>query len=81
VTGPITVGNGPSSVAFSPNGKKAYVANYGAGTVSVINVSTGTVSRRIRVGFSPVSVAFSPNGKKAYVANAGDVTVSVIKTR
>ena len=36
VTGTITVGDRPVSVAFSPNGKKAYVANYGAHTVSVI---------------------------------------------
>ena len=35
-TSRIDVGGGPPSVAFSPNGKKAYVANYFDGTVSVI---------------------------------------------
>jgi YVTN family beta-propeller protein len=68
-------------VAFTPNGKKAYVTNSSGGTVSVITVATGTVSRRIRVGDDPISVAFSPDGTKAYVANNGAGTVSVIKTR
>jgi len=36
VADPITVGNGPYSVAFSPNGKQAYVTNVDDGTVSVI---------------------------------------------
>jgi DNA-binding beta-propeller fold protein YncE len=32
----ITVGTNPASVAFSPNGKEAYVANSDNDTVSVI---------------------------------------------
>ena len=36
VASTITVGDGPVSVAFSPNGKKAYVANYDNDNVSVI---------------------------------------------
>ena len=34
----IDVGNGPYSVAFSPKGKKAYVANVGDHTISVIKI-------------------------------------------
>jgi YVTN family beta-propeller protein len=69
-------------VAFSPNGKKAYVTNYLDDTVSVITVATGAVAADpITVGNGPYSVAFSPNGKKAYVANLFDDTVSVITTR
>jgi DNA-binding beta-propeller fold protein YncE len=37
----ITVGANPTSVAFSPNGKKAYVASFFDDTVSVITVRTG----------------------------------------
>jgi hypothetical protein len=36
VTDTITVGDYPISVAFSPDGEKAYVANYSGDTVSVI---------------------------------------------
>jgi YVTN family beta-propeller protein len=81
VTSTIDVGDAPYSVAFSPNGKKAYVTNYDDDTVSVITVATGAVSEPITVGNIPASVAFSPNGKKAYVANYVDDTVSVITTR
>ena len=77
----ITVGSVPVTVAFSPNGKKAYVTNIEDDTVSVIRVATGDVTDTIPVGDDPYSVAFSPNGKKAYVANSADNTVSVIKTR
>ena len=78
VTGIISVGDAPNSVAFSPNGKKAYVANYNEDTVSVITVATGEETSTITVGNGPTSVAFSPNGKKAYVANYNEDTVSVI---
>jgi len=78
VTGTIPVGNGPQSVAFSPNGKNAYVANRWVGTVSVITVATGDVTDTITVGAYPTAVAFSPNGKKAYVTNSLNGTVSVI---
>jgi YVTN family beta-propeller protein len=74
----ITVGESPYSVAFSPNGKTAYVANRADDTVSVITVATGNSSNTITVGDYPQSVAFSPNGKTAYVANFSDDTVSVI---
>lgn len=35
---PIIVGNEPGAVAVAPDGKNAYVANYGDGTVSVLNI-------------------------------------------
>ena len=43
VTGTISVGTGPFGVAVSPDGTRAYTANFGAGTVSVINTLTNTV--------------------------------------
>ena len=36
VTSTINVGVAPTSVAFTPNGKTAYVANFADNTVSVI---------------------------------------------
>ena len=67
-------------MAITPDGKHAYVANNGDGTVSVITTATGVVSATIPVGASPGGVAFTPDGKHAYVANNGDGTVSVITT-
>ena len=65
-------------ISFNPSGTLAYVTNYGGGTVSVINPSTGTVTGTITVGSEPVSVAFNPSGTLAYVTNLGGGTVSVI---
>ena len=62
VTGSIGVGDGPRSVAFSLDGRVAYVANLGSDDVSVIDVATGTVTATIGVGESPQSVAFAPGG-------------------
>ena len=46
----ITVGKTPARVAITPDGKHAYVTNYGDGTVSVITTATGVVSDTITVG-------------------------------
>ena len=47
---------------------KAYVANSGDGTVSVITTATGVVSATITVGSTPRVVAITPDGTHAYVA-------------
>ena len=75
----IAVGLGPWAVAFSPNGKKAYVANFFGDTVSAIKTSTGDVTDTINVGDGPYSLAFSPMGKQVYVAMVNIATVSVIR--
>ncbi len=82
VASTINVGDESYSVAFTPDGKTAYVANHNDDTVSVINVKTGTVQGTpIAVGDGPFSVAFTRNGKTAYVTNLLAGTVSVITTR
>ena len=79
VAPPIAVGSDPQSVAFSPDGGKAYVTNSGDGTVSVIDATTDlVVGSPINVGSGPWGVAFSPDGSVAYVTNvSGTVTVIV----
>ena len=57
---PITVGKGPDAVAFTPDGKRAYVTNSTDGTVSVITTATGAVSPPITVGKVPYAVAICP---------------------
>ena len=58
----------------------AYVANYTANTVSVIDTSNNTVVKTIAVGTNPFAVAVDQAGKSAYVANYGSASVSVIST-
>ncbi|OQO99005.1 hypothetical protein [Saccharococcus caldoxylosilyticus] len=49
---------------MTPDGTRAYVTNYGAGTVSVINTSTNTViGAPIPVGSpTPFGIAITPSG-------------------
>lgn len=48
-----------------------YVANEGAGTVSVIDGETFKVTRQIAVGADAHNVQVSPDGKRAWVTNNG----------
>lgn len=50
------------------------------GTVSVIDLVSGTVKTEIEVGLHPSGMALSPDGTRLYVANANSDTVSIIDT-
>jgi YVTN family beta-propeller protein len=56
----------------------AYVANWGAGTVTPINTATNAAGAAIAVGGNPTGIAITPDGKTAYVANYGSGTVTPI---
>ena len=71
----IKVGNGPSSIAVSPDGMYAYVTNSTDNTVSVITLSYNVVKTITGVGTSPTRVVVA--GGKVYVSNLGG-TVAVI---
>jgi YVTN family beta-propeller protein len=80
VTATITTGTGPYGIAFSPDGKLAYVAVESQSKVTVISTATDKVINNITVGKSPHGVAISPDGKRLYVANYGGKSISVINT-
>ena len=72
--------NSPSSAEGGCAGK-AYVVNFNADTVSVIDTATNAVvGSAIPVGSEPVGIAITPDGTKAYVTNQDADTVSVIDT-
>ncbi|MCZ8517314.1 beta-propeller fold lactonase family protein [Paenibacillus filicis] len=80
----LPAGSGPSAIAITPDGSRAYVANFGNDTVSVINTETNTVMATVTLpaGSQPTAIAITPDGSRAYVANFGNAanTVSVINT-
>jgi len=76
----IRVGKEPRSVAITPNGKRAYVTNMAAGTVSVIDTVSRSVIKTIKVGTEPFGCVVSPNGKKVFVTNQSSNSLSVIGT-
>lgn len=87
------LGNQPSGVAISPDGRFVYVTNYntfyqgpnftnltpGKGTLNIISVCTDQISRQeLTMGASPANIAISPDGKRAYVTNYSSNNVKVI---
>jgi len=87
--------DGPSGMAITPDGNKAYVNNYGGPeglvsgngkTVRVVDLRTNTiVGSPIIVGLAPAALAMTPDGKYVYVinyvdGNPGTGTMSVIRT-
>jgi YVTN family beta-propeller protein len=77
----IDVGEAPASIAVTPDGRYAYVANALGGSVSVIDLSTmKTVGEPIGVGNTPFGIAITPDGRLAFVTDRGSESVSVIDT-
>lgn len=72
----IAVGTFPAAEALTPNGKTLLVANYGAGTLTPIDVATGIAGKAVEVGNGPAGIAITPDGKTAYVTDAGLATLA-----
>jgi YVTN family beta-propeller protein len=80
VTGTLTLpaGSGPAGVAFSLNGQRACIANYGGNTVSIVDVTNDAVLTTIPAGTSPQNAVFTADGSTLYVVSSGDNSVLVI---
>jgi len=78
----LPVGLLPFAAALEPITHKVYVANYGSGSVSVIDGLTHQVSRTIITGEDsrPAHVAVNPETHRAYVSLQGMGRVAVIDT-
>jgi YVTN family beta-propeller protein len=83
VAGTVTLNGGQIyGIEFSPDGKRAYVANSGSGTISVLDATKAvpSVVATITVGREPRGIAVSADGTRAYVTNWGAKSLSVIDT-
>jgi YVTN family beta-propeller protein len=63
----------------TPDEKKLYVANFDAGTVSVISRPDGSV-RTLVLGGQPIGIDVSPDGTEVWVSNFQNSTIAVIDT-
>ncbi|MFI8949965.1 YncE family protein [Streptomyces sp. NPDC053750] len=72
----ITVGDGPISVSLSKNGRTAYTADQTAGTLSVVDLRTGAVTRSVATGAGALSVETDERSGDVLVVNrtAANVT-------
>jgi YVTN family beta-propeller protein len=71
-------GSRPERVRVAPNGRKVYVSNGRAGTVSVLDSHTYELLNSIKVGTRPWGIVISPDGKYLYSANGPSNDVSVV---
>lgn len=59
--GELATGGGPHGIAFSADGTTGYISNQNAGSVSVVDIPTRSVTKTIVVGAKPNGIVFRSN--------------------
>ncbi len=75
----IRVGAFPTGVAVDPAAHRAYVANSGGDSVSVLDTRRNVVVATIPVGSKPLAVAVNSATHRVYVTNHLGNSVSVLE--
>jgi YVTN family beta-propeller protein len=74
----IDTGELPRGLQLSPDGKRAYITNFGDRTLSVVDTITNSVATTFDVPGHPEAVAVSPDGERIYVGGYWSGAVAVI---
>jgi YVTN family beta-propeller protein len=74
----LPAGSRPMKVRVALDGRRVYVSDGRAGTVSVLDSKTYSVLGTIKVGKRPWGLALSPDGKYLFSANGPSNDVSVV---
>jgi DNA-binding beta-propeller fold protein YncE len=77
----IPTGDGPISIALSENGRTAYTADQTGGSLSVIDLGKGLVTKSVATGAGPLSVATDDRTGDVVVVNRTDATATVVDPR
>jgi YVTN family beta-propeller protein len=72
---------GSHMVVASPDRRRAFVANIGSGTVSVLDLAAGRKLRDIATGGKPEGIALTPDGKQLWVGDLDAPRVQVFDAR
>jgi len=65
-------------VAAAPGGGRAFVANIGSGSLSVLDLREGTAVAQVPTGQGAEGVDVSPDGREVWVSNRGADALTVI---
>jgi YVTN family beta-propeller protein len=74
----LVTGDLPRGLQLSPDGKHAYSANFGDGTISLIDTITNSITATVDVLSHPEAVAVSADGERVYVGDYWSRAVAVI---
>jgi YVTN family beta-propeller protein len=77
----IELGEWPSGVAISPDGRYVYVTNMISKNVSVINSEDDKIERTIKLNGLPNAIAISPDGKYLYVTDEENFKLFIIDSK
>jgi PQQ-dependent catabolism-associated beta-propeller protein len=77
----LPAGSDPEQFDVSSDGRRLYVANEDAATMSVVDVQSRRVVARVPVGPEPEGVATTPDGKWVVVTSEAGNSVAIIDTR
>ncbi len=80
VVAEIPVGKDPRSVAITPDGTRALVANHGDGTLSIVSMTQNAVIGTIMLGVMPYGVVTNSNDI-AYVSLEGSNQIAIVDLR
>ena len=74
----LKVGDAPTLLAASPDGRRVYAASNGS--ISFIDAATNTVLKTVNDAPNSTGIAVAPNGAKAYVTHLFSIDLTVIDT-
>jgi YVTN family beta-propeller protein len=81
VVGEVPTGDTESHMfVISPDGKRAYTANVGPGTVSVVDLENRKLITVIRVAGHVQRISISPDGKRVFTHDQGAPRIAVLDT-
>jgi YVTN family beta-propeller protein len=69
---PIPTGEGPYTMAITPNGQTLLVGNVSSEDVTVIGLASKQVITTIHVGLETATIGVTPDGKTAWVTDEGE---------
>lgn len=74
------VGSRPYRILVSPDGRRAYLANLGASSVSVIDAATLEQVAEVPVPPTPTGLALSADGRRLFVASQDTGALAIVDT-
>jgi DNA-binding beta-propeller fold protein YncE len=70
--------NSANRLKFTPDGKLALVSVLNGADLSIFDVATKTLKKKISIGTGAAGIEMQPDGRRAFVASTPDSYVTVI---